>query len=201
MSDHSIVSPPAIVPPISNPSSNHVQAGGTWYYDHKATSDPPEMYAQLLGMAINMVCIWDPYIDEYGFPVLAFVPDGVEVQCLTSMGYDGSKNFNDTRVGRFLMAIDEQRNRWISRMTVRYYNSKHDDCGKNAFHDRYLFVDDHVYVVGNSLAHHAMRNGSTAIHRIESSPARDLIRSMYSRYWTHRWTEQVYPIGGVHYAI
>ena len=201
MSDYSRVSQPSNVPNISTPSNKCFQAGGTWYYDHPSTMDPPGIYAELLSMATNKVCIWDPNVDEHGFPVLAFVPDDVEIQCLTSMGHVNSNNLNNTRVGRFVMAVDVQRNKWVSRITVKYYNVRYDDCGKNAFHDRYLFVDDNVYVVGNSLAHHVIRNGSTAIHRIESSQARDLVRSMYTRYWNHTWTEQAFPIGGVHYAI
>ena len=163
--------------------------------------DPPEIYAQLLGTATNRVCIWDPYIWVDDFPLFEFVPDVVEIQCLTSMGYDGSQNIDNTRVGKFVIAVDGQRNRWISRMTVKYYNVRYDDCGRNAFHDRYLYIDDDVYVVGASLAHHATRKGSTAIHRIESSEARDLIRTMYRVYWTHERTVLAYPIGGVHYAI
>lgn len=184
-----------------NVVNNCIHINGTWYYDHQTTAAPPSMYAELVQTARDRICIWDPYVDEYGFPAFTFVPDDIEIQCLTSMGYDGTQNLNDTRVGRFVMAIDGQRNQWVSRMTVKYYNVRHDDCGKYAFHDRYLFVDDNVYVVGSSLPHHVMRNGSTAIHRIESLDARELIRNMYERYWNHRWTEQAFPIGGVHFAI
>lgn len=201
MSDYARSSPPSIVPTISAPTNSFLQAGGTWYYDHPSTIDPPDMYTQLLGTATNRVCIWDPYIWADDFPLFEFVPDAVEVQCLTSMGYDGSQEINQTRVGKLAIAVDVQRNQWISRMTIKYYNVRYDDCGKNAFHDRYLFIDDNVYVVGASLAHHVTRKGSTAIHRIESSEARDLVRSMYTDYWTHERTELAFPIGGVHYAI
>ncbi len=189
----------ATTPVASAVGNNCMEAPGTWYYDHLVTQFAPGIYADLLGRAKNMVQIWDPYIYPDDVELLRPIPFGVEMQCLTSFGFDHRQNFDNTRVGKMIQCIDRDRSFWVSRLTVRYYNVFHDGCGKGSFHDRYLFIDNQVYSVGSSLAYHRQRNGSTAIHQIQDPQACSLIRRMFENYWQHPNTQTVFPVKGVHY--
>lgn len=159
-------------------------ADGSWYYDpfHETVS-APTVYQNLAATAVHRVWMWDPYFNDGDDRVLASLQDGVLLRLLTS----GSCQMRSRLRPRLEKLVADLRTRY-PRVTVqvRCFNTDNVPGRALDFHDRYLFIDDDIYIVGASMTWHRQRLGSHAVHRMEGSNARELLHGKFKHYWDHK---------------
>jgi len=169
-------------------------AGGTWYYDHfHELHNPPSIYQYLLSTAKETVWIWDPYIHPDDATVLNDIQREVDVRILTCKGIQ--KNVIPENYKKFLEKVEPIQQVNGFKLEFAIYN-KLRDGEKEAFHDRYLFVDNNVYAVGASVEYHRRRVTSTAIHLIESYKAYQLVTNRFLNMWKHENTLMAHSASG-----
>lgn len=173
---------------------NCITAEGLWYYNHfTELQNPPSIYKKLVSEASEKVWVWDPYFHVGDEVLFESVKKEVEIRMLSA------SYFNTTlpdKTVKFINAVSRVQEFSQFKLEVRIYNTKTDE-EKNAFHDRYLFVDDDVYSVGSSIQYHRRRITSTAIHKVSHTSAKEVIESQFNHIWQHQKTQQVLvKIGG-----
>lgn len=157
---------------------------GYWYYDpFHETVDAPTVYQSLATTAVQRVWMWDPYFCDGDDLVLASLQDGVLLRLLTSGSCQGRSKLRQ-RLEKLVADLHIR----YPRVTVQVRCFNLDNVQDRAldFHDRYLFIDNDIYVVGASMTWHRQRRGSHGVHRMEASTARDLVRDKFTQYWDHK---------------
>lgn len=173
----------------------HVEHGcqvapGCWYFDHELEGvDPPSSMLHLASQARSALAFWDPHINSGDVGRLTILHPGITVQYLTLRS---AVKPNNSAIAAEMKALGVR-----CRVSVqcRYVDTACYPASKfyitTVFHDRYLFVDDDVYAVGASVGWYGVRTGSTAIHRIDGSAAKDLIRHRFQHFWDHKFTKDL----------
>lgn len=157
---------------------------GFWYFDpFLETRRPPTVYGTLAARAVKHVWAWDPYVHEADASALSVLNDGISFRVLTE-GHCTSKSSAWRRIAAFTAAFRGRFPR-VGLQVRAFDRSKYQHDPSLTFHDRYLFVDDSVYVIGASLSYHQKRIGATAVTRVDGASARDLIRRAFDHYWSH----------------
>jgi hypothetical protein len=167
-------------------------ADGIWYYDiWEQNGKPPRIYDYLVSNATTKVWIWDPYTNDNDSVLFENIKREVDVRCLTYWGSDKIGNIPKSRQN-FINNIKLVQLRNMFTLEVRYNNTFKDSTKKNPFHDRYLFVDDNVYIVGSSMGYHHEKDqssSSTAIHLVKEISAARLITERFIECWNKSNTE------------
>lgn len=177
----------------SSPELNCITADGLWYYNHfDELQKPPSIYKKLVSTATDKVWVWDPYLHEGDEVLFENVKREVEVRILSAAHY-AMEVPNKTM--KFMNALSQVQRLAQFKLTIRIYNTKNDE-DKTAFHDRYLFVDNEVYIVGSSIQYHRRRITSTSIHKINHASAKEVIKNQFKHVWQHSNTHQTLSIAG-----
>lgn len=168
-------------------------ATGLWYFDHfTETEHPPAVYKKFVEEAEKRIWVWDPYVREGDEILFKDVKKEVDVRVLTSGRFTANVPKQITEFTHSLSHI-QRKTKFI--LELRIYNTR-DDEDKVAFHDRYLFVDDHVYSVGSSIQYHRRRISSTSIHQIIHADAKELIEKKFIDLWKHKNTTSTLSLIG-----
>jgi len=167
-----------------------------WYYDHfRETTAPPSIYQYLVSKAKQRVWIWDTHLHDGEEEILSSIKKHVDVRILTCFGMQ--KNTIPKRMEAFFNSLKSLQKIAQFGLKVNVYNMMLDP-GKQPFHDRYLIVDDQIYIVGSSIGYHHRRITSTSIHMIQSEASKDLIYDRFLYNWNHRNAQQVlFIVGGL----
>ncbi|MED2972203.1 hypothetical protein P4361_08045 [Fictibacillus sp. B-59209] len=173
-------------------------ASDFWYYDRWLEPiEPPEIYEYLLSTAKNLVWIWDPYVKSEDLKLLSHINNEVKVKVLSYWGQD-RRAPRKKRVQDLINEVSTKYLSWGFDIELKYYNTYYDTESIDPFHDRYLFIDNDVYMVGASLTNHHKRNSSTAIIKIVPEDAKLLLRERFNECWNHQVSEHLLLyIGGL----
>lgn len=158
-------------------------SSSVWYYDMAlAPYAPPSVYAFLLSQAKSSLWCWDPYLTRSGADLFSGISRGTSIQIhvLTGKGLANGKppkSLADFRaeLARLCggMAID-----------IRCFDyAKAGAPNDPRFHDRYLFVDDALFMIGTSLSSHVSREYCTAVVRIDDHNGRALLKDRFLDCW------------------
>jgi hypothetical protein len=166
------------------------RAGTLWYYDPwLQPSAPPSIYSSLAASALRTLWIWDPYLNDGDANVLTSLNPGISFRLL----FEGASN--SPKLAQTLTAFTAAFRSNFPGVTLQISYLDRSIYWTNDpalyFHDRYLFVDDDVYLVGSSLSTHCTRTNATAITKISGDAAPALLRYEFNVYWSHeRFTKQ-----------
>jgi hypothetical protein len=174
-------------------------APGLWYYDRwEERINPPQVYSFLLSQASDVVKIWDPYVHLEDLDILRNIPDGVSLQWLSAYGWSNLGSSNH-KLDKIIDKVKLVHSTWNFDIEIRFFN-RHLDGGDDSlpFHDRYLVLDNKVYMVGASIEYHRRRMSSTAIAEVSDSLAKNLVLSRFEDCWGHRYSLPIVTyVGGV----
>lgn len=177
---------------------NCIVGNNLWFYNNLHCVDKPLIYEHLLNIAEEKICIWDPYTNTRDANLFRLINRGIDVKCLTL--------FEETKIEEEIVRdYSSKKSRFISnlrniqsennfnlKLRVYYFNKMDDRFG---FHDRYLFIDDDVYIVGSSMGYHNTLNRSkpksTAIYKVSDELDKRIIRNMFYQYWDECRDEEV----------
>lgn len=161
--------------------------GDTWYYDHfSEPTNYPTLYEHLLSNALSIIWIWDPYLNEGDEVLFDFIKRDIDVKLLTFKGFSVQHNNKRVLLQNIKAIMD------LKSFTMKFkFFDKSSGGSDEPFHDRYLFVDDDVYIVGASLSSHRKRVSSTSIHKIVNDAAKILIRQRFDALWNNPNSKEV----------
>ncbi len=151
-----------------------------WYYDMAlAPNAPPGIYSFLVSQAKSSVWCWDPcrkQPNRADAGLFAAIQEGVSLRMLTAKGLKNGMPPVE------LILFKTELQRLCNRVTidVRCFDYAAADL---FFHDRYLFVDGDVFIVGTSLTSHFQREYCTAVVRIDDHNGRALLRNRFLDCW------------------
>lgn len=177
-----------------------IAAEGIWYYDAlKGKDNFPQIYKHLLSSAEDKVWIWDPYTNSEDHVLFKYIKKKVDVRCLTFWGCNPKKG--DTPKGRklFLDRVEGVQVKYRFSLEVKYYNIFKNPGVKCPFHDRYLFIDEDVYIVGSSMGYHHENGGgtsSTSIHLIKERASFQLVKEKFLELWNDENTDTALSLAG-----
>jgi len=194
MAESKIITPGVVTPQIEEPLRDFrcLRAPGIWYYDRwEETQDPPEAYKYLISNAQREIWIWDPYINQQDIDFLSNISEDVLVKGLTCFGSGTPK------LQKLVSEASLISQKWKFYIKVRYYDKRMDGRDNSEpFHDRYLFVDERVFMVGASLEHHHRRLSTNAIVEITDEETRTLLKNRFNKCWKHEYTKELFSFEG-----
>lgn len=160
-----------------------------WFYNNLENSHKPLIYEHLLNSAKESICIWDPYANTNDAQLFKLINEGVDVKCLISN--DMNKGNHYEKIREFiseLKRIQEEKN---YNLKLKVYNIPN---GEKGFHDRYLFIDDDIYIVGSSMAYHntysKVKAASTSIHKVLLEENKKIISEIFYEYWRNEKSKE-----------
>lgn len=167
-----------------NGSTNFVEGKDYCLYDRKRTRNYPLLYQQLLAKAKDFIAIWDPHYQfDCDHLFCDMKNDDIHVEVLTIC--KGSECQKDIVLfaNRILSAIDKQ---LVPKCSVTVIALKKDWAERHTWlpnwHDRYLIIDDEVYLVGTSMDAQGDKTGSFGIMRVAETKDKNLIIDTYIQY-------------------
>lgn len=165
---------------------------GLWYYDHTAEQRyPPGIYSDLVSKAQKRLWVWDPHVFPADTILFARVSAPLSLRVLASPEAGMKTVHKDSQ--EFLQRLTNLLARSGVQVEMRCYDITAPVSLKRYFHDRYLFVDDEVYMVGASLSYHHRRTSSTALVHLQTPGAAQLLRERFEDCWKNPYTKLVKP--------
>ncbi len=179
---------PAPTFPVRGVEVRHgcLAAPSLWYYDNQHFKNaPPTIYEHLVSQAKRLVQVWDPYFYPEDAPLFTAIPPSVLFKFMTAWGF-AAKHGPGKPVIDFQSALKTSVRAGVN-VQFRIYNAWIDG---NPFHDRYLLVDDSVFMVGASVEYHhrPKKNVSHAVARIDDPVGAALVRNRFDEWWNHKDT-------------
>lgn len=174
--------PAASGPPSPLREERCWRAGPIWFFDTRAEPiDPPTVYSKLVAAASKKVWIWDPYFNTGDEAAIASIQPAASFRLLL----EGSCNPNGAlraRVAAFKTLFPAR----YPGVTFQIRCFDRDVYTDSALcpHDRFLIVDQHVYVVGTSLTAHWKRDHPTVLVQVTDSDAINLVEKQFDQYWS-----------------
>lgn len=183
--------PSAAIPPTGNFHCKTVD-NGFWYYDAMDDSkiSGPTIYRHLVESAQNDVGVWDPYLQGRDATIFDTLSPSICLRILTSINQKGEANKS---YHQFLNEIETiQKNKGFSLQVMGICRSTHQKASRARIpHDRFLFIDDRVFMIGSSLHYHSIENdqahlsdvANTAIVELQDDDNREIVRNDFESYW------------------
>lgn len=166
---------------------------GLWYYDSfKKHLSGPTIYRELLQSATNRIWIWDSYLHKGDADLFSNISETINIRILTSFGK--GKNTDIPRdYQEFFDAIRNMQQNCEFGLQLAFINTRHIgwNSAKKLPHDRFLFIDDRVYIVGSSMEYHSVEENddrinsiaNTLIYEIKEEPNRKILRNDFKSFW------------------
>lgn len=166
-----------------NGSTNFVDGKNYHFYDRLNNDQPPRLYQKLLGQATKDIEIWDPHYTENCKELFCEVEkDGICVEVLTICRYFETRQNMVDFANIILRAIDKKKVP-NCRVTVYALNAiGGTNRGRVEWHDRFLIVDENVYIVGASMDSLTSRSPSYGIEQLQDLKDKNLIIGKYIQY-------------------
>lgn len=166
-----------------------ISINGFYYFDHlHELNHPPGIYGYLLSTGKLEIKIWDSYIYKDDAEILRNIDPNVDVMILTSWGCDKAGN-EPGKVTPLINNLCRVQSQIGFGLNLRVYNKNYDPIsGKNPFHDRFLFVDERVYVIGSSMEYHRRRMASTTISTVMDTGIKEFLNDKFDEIWKHSRT-------------
>lgn len=178
-------------------SYNCIVGKDMWFYSNLHNPNKPSKYESLLEEAKNRVYIWDPYTKVPDEELFKHINQDIEVKCLTlfeGIRMSNSRNSQYTSwASEFISNLANIKSEKGFQLELRVYNVDHRYSEKYGFHDRYLFIDEDIYVIGSSMPYHnlqaSVNQKSTCIYKLTDDMNKHIIEQMFNDYW--RVSEEV----------
>ncbi len=154
-----------------------------YFYDRSRTHNQPLKYTELLGKAKELIVIWDPHYQMDCDRLFCDVAsDGICVEVLTMcQGLETKKDIK-AFADIILSAIDKKKVRKCQVTVNALQKSIFRSIKGTEWHDRYLIIDQEVYLVGASMDSHASKSRSYGIKRLTETADKNLVIDSYINY-------------------
>lgn len=167
-----------------NVSTGFVEGKDYFLYDRSKTKKQPLLYSSLLAQAKDFIAIWDPHYEENcGRLFCDMKNDGIVVEVLTICKGRESRKDIQIFANTILSAINKTD---VPNCTVIVNALKWDYNERftwaTNWHDRFLIIDDDVYLVGTSMDAQSSRSDTFGIMRVAENKDKNLIRDTYISY-------------------
>lgn len=192
----------AVPETISSVAEDHYCLKGEefWFYDvMKKHQSGPTIYRYLLSLAEHEIWIWDPYLKDTDISLFDSIDEDVSIRILTSDYKGNETDICSRQLQGFANGLKVLLVRKNLDITLKFLN-KNMLCWTNRTdspHDRYLFVDDQVYMVGCSLQYHSVEGllsynftgsgkwsiASTAVMKVTSEINKGILRNAFLELW------------------
>lgn len=167
-----------------NGSTNFVEGKDYYLYDNSRASKNPLLYQKLLAHVKDVIAIWDPHYQLDCKRLFCEVKtNDIVVEVLTICQGNESKRDIYDFANRILTAIDKKA---VPKCMVVVNALKRDRNERFAqvpnWHDRYLIVDDEVYLVGTSMDAQAANSSTFGIKRLTETKDKNIVIDTYVSY-------------------
>ena len=167
-----------------NGSTNFVDGKDYYLYDNSRAGKYPLLYQKLLGQVKDVIAIWDPYYQLDCNRLFCEVKtNDIVVEVLTICQGNESKRDINVFANRILTAIDKKA---VPKCMVVVNALKRDWNERLTWvpnwHDRYLIVDDEVYLVGTSMDAQATNSSTFGIKRLTETKDKNIVIDTYVSY-------------------
>jgi hypothetical protein len=152
-------------------------------FDHSDNGDvSPGYYHELLASATKRIYIWDPYCnsDPNDYSVFAAITNPVDLLLLTGISSVKSDKIDDI----FSYMKQNVPNQLKKQMKISFLGiDSNIHGGKYYLHDRFLFVDERVFLIGASFGYYGgCAPGTTGIYEVTDVDDISLIFSVFDKY-------------------
>lgn len=178
---------------------------GFWYYDALDGSkvSGPTIYRDLVESAENVIDIVDPYLREQDSTLFVNISSSVNIRILTSMHQTDRRNIICNRNNFVRSMKNIQLTKGFGLKISAIDGSRHSSASKSRnFHDRYLFIDDRVFLIGSSMHYHSIEGNANLLDGIANTSVTELfgpenkklIKEVFEQYWDSRDIHSSYCI-------
>lgn len=159
--------------------------GDNYYFYDAFSGQSPLLYQNLISSAEQRIIIWDPFfMENYDFDLFCNVQkEGIDIFILTAYKRNGSQNKD---------SLERFKNNILKALGNHVLPSKVIICSvklnyKNQYlttvcHDRFLFVDDRVYLIGASMNNQISSKESFGILEVINEADKSLIIKKFNEY-------------------
>lgn len=159
--------------------------GENYYFYDALSGQSPHLYQNLIASAEHRIIIWDPFfMENCDSDLFGNVRnDGVDIFILTAYRRNGSQDKD---------SLETFKNNILKALGSHVQTSKVIICSiklnyKNQYlttvcHDRFLFVDDRVYLIGASMNNQISSKESFGIHEVIHEADKNLIIKKFNEY-------------------
>lgn len=136
----------------------------------------PTIYRQLIESAQRLIGVWDTYLQERDANLFNNISSKIELKILTTVNQKGEEDRNIDNYYRFLekLKIIQEANGFSLVMRGICKSSHQKKSTARIPHDRFLFVDDRVFIVGSSLHYHSIEDDAEYIIDIANTTVTEL---------------------------
>lgn len=152
-----------------------------FYHHPEKISDEPLLYKNLIASAKNRVEIWDPYFNDADTMLFSHLQDNVKVKVLL---FNTKELFGNRTATRWGLSTRVQLS---GKNGVEVYFGCVDK-GNHTYkewewHDRWLIIDERVFLIGSSISNYLLPNHTTGICELTAEEDKDLVKEMFKKYW------------------
>ena len=141
----------------------------------------PTLYQELLKHAEHNVYIWDSYFRKDDAAILGeLTHSGIAIKIITEQSGGSLEAFKNDCVTVMETAMTPAIKSGCS-LKVAHPKASVKDW---QVHDRFLIVDEKVYLIGSSVNYYTSLQKSTGVCEVVSEIDKDLIRKAFDYYWT-----------------
>ena len=166
------------------------EQGKNYFFFDATAQQPPYLYQNIIGSAKTKIVIWDTHFMENYDPELfkSVACDNLQIMIFTAYHREQDIDSLKTFFQNIKVALSSHANSCkISIRSVKW-NSYNKYMTKIS-HDRYLIVDDDVYLIGASMNNQIQSYHSHGIYKLNDQEDRDLIIRKFKEYWNRSISE------------
>lgn len=142
---------------------------------------PPGLYQHVLSQATNHIWIWDPFFRHTDAAIFKeLTHNGIEIKIITDQGGPNLEDFKNDCVTIMETAMDAAKRAGSS---LRITRPKGAGFAAWKTHDRFLFVDDEVYLIGSSVNYYTAVHDSSGAYHVVSETDKELLKKAFELYW------------------
>ena len=168
---------------------------GFWYYDAMEGEkiSGPTIYRYLVESAKNEVGVWDTYLNASDAVLFNTLSANINLRILTTINQKGEPDQGYDNYYRFLEEMKKiKKNNGFSFSMMGICKSTHQMLSTARIpHDRFLFIDDRVFVVGSSLHYHSIEAdinrigniANTSITELTIDDNKKILKKDFESYW------------------
>ncbi|MCI1751028.1 MAG: hypothetical protein LKI17_06880 [Megasphaera cerevisiae] len=168
---------------------------GMWYYDSfRKHSSGPTIYRELLQSATDKIWIWDSYLHRGDADLFRNISKMINIRILTSFGRVPNTTNIPKEYQDFVSAISTMQQQYEFGLQLAFINLRNVgwNSAKKLPHDRFLFIDNKVYIVGSSMEYHSVERNddiriksiaNTLIYEIKEESNRKILHNDFKSFW------------------
>lgn len=167
------------------PVEDYMEKGAAYSLYLKDSDDKPApaMYGNLIASATSKVIIWDPYVHGDDMSVFSNLSHNVDISILMLCSAQNWGTRNADIINKLKQYIAPEFKASTS-LRLAFIDKDRHGAGLNGswqFHDRFLIIDDEIFLIGASMAHHRSPQQTTGIMRIEHEEDKIMIHDAFNQ--------------------